>query len=195
MEPDWNKVMEVLEYRVAHRRKYASAFEWHEQDQEEAFVMRDFVKTLKAKGESTFSNIKRFEPDPPDFIADAADGTTIAVELTEFVSAEAIRRAAKGKPVHVEWNDDQFFRNMEEIILKKDAKTFHGGSCSRVILLVYTDEYMVTPDMVERIFAAKHFGKARNITDAFLMMEAPPRLPKPGAPLERTCLIFKMQFE
>src|SRR2546425_3540248 len=107
-QANWNEVLAMMERRAKIRRGYAPEFEWHEQGQEERFVMRDFLTALKAKGELDFSNVRPFNPDPPDFIADAMDGTTIAMELREFVSQEAIRRTAKGERVMAWWTDEQF---------------------------------------------------------------------------------------
>jgi len=197
MEPlDWKKVLAEMEYQAS-KPKYAPRFYWRgDQGQEEHFVMRDFLTALKANGELNFSKVRPFRPDPPDFIADATDGTTIAFELREFVSQEARRRTTEGERVMARWNDEQFFHSIDNIIREKDEKTFNGGPYSRIILLVPTDEYNITPDMVERVFSARQFDKPRNITEGFLMMDAViTRLPQPGVPIEpEVCPIFKMQF-
>jgi hypothetical protein len=191
---DWNEVLAMMELRAKVRRGYAPEFEWHEQGQEERFVMRDFLTALKAKSELDFSNVRPFKPDPPDFIADATDGKTTAIELCEFVSEEAIRRTAKGENVMASWTDEQFFHAIERIIRGKDGKTFSGGPYSRIILIVPTDEPTITSEVVKRVFAARQFDKPRNITDAYLMMRAPVKLPRPGEMVERICQVFKMRF-
>src|ERR1017187_2614781 len=138
---DWNKVREEKE-RQAKVPKHAGYFVWRgNQDQEERFIMRDFLMALKATGGLNFSNTRPFEPDPPDFIADATDGTAIAFELREFVSQEARRRTAKGERLMTSWSDEQFFHDIDKIIRNKDGKTFTGDPYSRVILLVPTDEW------------------------------------------------------
>jgi hypothetical protein len=193
-EIDWNKVRALLEFRAKNRRGYASDFEWHVQDEEERFVMLDFLKALKTKGELDFSDVKPFEPDPPDFVAKATDGTTIAFELREFVSEEAIRRTAKGERVMAWWTDEQFFGAIDKIIRAKDGKTFNGGPYSRIVLIMPTGEPTVTAEMVTKVFAGSEFDKPLNITDAYLMMDAPVKLPRPGEATERVCQIFKTRF-
>ena len=75
---DWDKVLAEME-RQARVPTHAGGFVWRgDQCQEERFVMRDFLTVLKANGELNFSNVRPFQPDPPDFIADATNGTTIA---------------------------------------------------------------------------------------------------------------------
>jgi hypothetical protein len=48
--------------------------------------------------------------------------------------------------------------------------------------------------MVTRVFAGSEFNKPRNITDAYLMMDAPVKLPRLGEATERVCQIFKTRF-
>jgi hypothetical protein len=156
--------------------------------------MRDFLMALKARGELDFSKVRPFKPDPPDFVAEAMDGTTIAIELREFVSEEVIRRTAKGERVMARWTDEQFFRGIDKIIRSKDGKIFKGGPYSRIILIIPTDEPTISSEMVTRVFAARQFDKPRNMTDAYLMMGAPVKLPRPGEITERICQVFKTRF-
>ena len=194
---DWNKVKAILDRRKVTRRGHAGGFEWDDQPQEERGVVRELIKSLNATGETNLSQPWAFKPDPPDCVAECDDGTKVAFEASEFVSEKAIRLSKKrGGGWIPKWSDDEFLRIITGILRDKDAKTFNGGPYSRIILVINTAETNITPEMVERLFAANRFDQPLNITDGYLIMQ--PRiigLPRPGLVVIPPCPFFKMRFQ
>lgn len=194
---DWKKVQEIIEFQLS-KPTHARGWVWHgNKPQAERFIMRDFIETLGAMGKLDFTNTQQRKPEhAPDFFADAQDGTRVAFEVSEFVSQEARRLTARtGKGYIPSWSDEQFHAAIDKIIRKKDKKVFKDGPYSKITLVIPTDEAMVAHEMVDRVFSAGRFAKARQITDGYLMMEAPLRLPEPGKVTNRSCVLFKIPFE
>jgi|ERR1051326_8997120 hypothetical protein len=196
-EVNWNEVKAIQDRRTMTRREHARGFEWDNQPQEERGAVRELIKSLSAAGEMNLSEPWSFKPDPPDCVAECDDGTKVAFEAREFVSEEAIRLSKKKGGVWIpKWSDDEFLSIVTGILYKKDAKRFNGGPYSRIILVIYTAETNITPEMVERLLAVNRFDRPLNITDVYLIME--PRtigLPSPGRVVMPLYPFFKMRFQ
>ena len=196
MEEVNRQFVAAFERRAKTRRGYADErFEWPEKDLKEWYVGRRFAESAKLSGEMIISKVRMFKPDPPDCVAIGADGESLAIEASEVVCGEAIRQTRRGEKVWATWDAENLFKACSERLLEKDAKSYNGGPYARVILLLYTDEPEITPELVCDVFSSRSFSKPRKITDAYLMLRPVLTTPPPGETVEAVCPIFKMRFQ
>jgi hypothetical protein len=134
-----------LKQILLERRKYANYFEWPNKQDKERGVVECLFESMHLKGEITFNSL-RIGPSPyqaPDCIADDNAGETVAIEVTEFVSREAIEMNQKGNYVYRNWKPDEVIHEIQQIITKKDEVTYFGGPYSKIVLVIHTDEIVL----------------------------------------------------
>jgi len=123
---------ELLE-KLRRVRKYASFFEWPDKKLKERSVVDNLLHSMQLEGVAEYMTPIPSPHDPPDCIVSDHDGRPVAVEVTELVSAEAIRRNQKGDDVYQDWKPNEVADEINSILLKKDGKVFHGGPYAKQI--------------------------------------------------------------
>ena len=73
-------------------------------------------------------------------------GARVAVELSKVVRGTSL--APGGRPVP--WTPDQFLALVQNRIIEKDKKGFHGGRYAEYMVVLHTDELFLTQDWVAR---------------------------------------------
>lgn len=107
--------------------------------------------------------------DPPDCIGTTASGEHVAFEVTEFVDQETVKLNKAGKHAFKQWLPDELITKLQEKITAKDSKEFHGGPYSKVMLVIHTDEPLLSHVDCEKILRGKKFGPCKKIDDAYLI--------------------------
>jgi hypothetical protein len=140
---------------------------WHFKDKGvmEWGAVREILLTagLKIEGDVT----KRTD-DPPDCEA-VIDGERCGIEATELVHQEALQRTKQsGQELHFVWDKENFCRELQSRITRKDrADNVKGAPYQRYILVIFTDEFFLNRNDVEGFIAGTSF-RATFITDVFL---------------------------
>ena len=124
------------------RRGYATHFEWPDKQTKELGVVKEWLRSMESRGEAAYSNSIPAPKDPPDCVVLDRAGREVAVEVTEFVSREAIetnqRRNLEDR-VYRDWRPNEVIAEFNRIIQEKDGKTFKGGPYAKTILVIHTD--------------------------------------------------------
>lgn len=156
------------------KRKYANFFDWHNKQRKELGVLEDFVKSLRFRNEAFLSSCQIYEKDPPDCLAYDEKGNIVAFEIVELVSEEAVINSEKGENLIHYWENEEVVEKIQSILRKKDRKQFNGGPYSRIILLIFTDEYTLSYQRCLPIFSSKIFKNISQTNEAFLLFSFDP---------------------
>jgi hypothetical protein len=152
-------------------RKYASFFEWPDKKLKERGVVADLLHSMQLEGVAEYGEPSPALDDPPDCIVSDRDGIPVAVEVTELVSAEAIRRNQRGDNVYRDWKPHEVIDEINNLLLKKDGKRFHNGPYAKKIVLIFTDEIIlqIRQDEYAEYLAERLFGSVEQIDEAYLL--------------------------
>jgi hypothetical protein len=99
--------------------------------------------------------------DPPDCEA-VIDGERCGIEATELVHQEALQRTKQsGQELHFVWDKENFCRELQSRITRKDrADNVKGAPYQRYILVIFTDEFFLTSGTIKQ--QARRFLRWRN---------------------------------
>lgn len=125
---------------------------------------------MEARGEVEFCSPRCWSQDPPDCIGKDKTGETVAFEVTELVSEEAVRMNQKGHQVYRDWRPAEVVNRIDEILKDKDSKVYKGGPYSRIVAVIHTDEPVISFDEYSQILTEHPFGPLKQVTEAFLVM-------------------------
>ena len=159
---------------LATRRKYASFFEWIDKEGKELGVGEELLKELNSSGTLQLSNLKTCTPDPPDLTCENQLGELIAIEITEIVCEKAVRENQKGKDVFRVWHPGELQDEITNSLRRKDKVSLNGGPYKKLFVCLFTDEMMLTHEVVSKELARTSFGPFSQITDAFLLFSYQP---------------------
>lgn len=109
--------------------------------------------------------------DPPDcegWINDQWCG----VEVTELVDQKTLKASLKGREQFLMWTREQLVGALQDRIRRKD-KTWRGGPYERRFLVIPTDEFALTSDVVQRLLQGATFH-AEQLTDLLLGLSYEP---------------------
>ena len=160
--------------RQAHRRGYATHFEWPDKPLKELGVVREWLRSMESRGEAAYSNPISALNDPPDCVVLDREGREVAVEVTEFVSSRAIETNQGRRwedQVYRNWRPNEVSTKIDDIIQNKDGKTFKGGPYAKKILLIFTDEDTLVSRRFEyaKGLPELSFGPVEQIDEAYLL--------------------------
>jgi len=157
------------------KRRYAPYFDWYQKDRKEMGVIEDLFESLKAQNEDSYDSLHSFSNDPPDCVAKDGSGSSVAFEVTELVSEEAIHRDERGDTGVVWlWKPEQVTQKIDNILHDKDCKIYNGGPYSKVICVIHTDEYTIRYSDCARHLADKPFVGLHQIDEAYLLFSFDP---------------------
>ncbi len=192
---DTRGIVDELADVVDRRRIYASFREVGSKEFKEVDAVRDLLGSLKAAGDVEYRDVSAAPKDPPDFIAVNRKGQAVAVEVTEFVSEEAVRlneaeRRRLGRRPDItemqmaQWTEQAFVGHMRELLQGKDRKTLNGGPFEEYLLVLHTDEPLLVRSEVEGWIPSHSFGPYAQITAAFLLFSYEPGRGYPFVPIQ-----------
>lgn len=170
------EVLEALKRAVEQQRPWGNYFWWHQRSPagkaiQEYGATEELIRSLVLAGRRSYR-----EPRPsgsvwPDCEAMNDEGEIVAIEVTELLGGNPM--AAAPSP----WSTQMLLERVQERLRTKDLKSFHGGKYQEVVLLIHTDEPLLTQTAA---FAALQptalVVPHGNITRAFLLMGYSPLL-------------------
>ena len=160
------------------RRGYATHFEWPDRQVKELGVAEEWLRSMKSRDEEQYFGPVRppSSGDPPDCVVSDNAGNLVAVEVTEFVSSEAIKKNQKEgikgiNRIIRDWKPEEVIEEISRIIQKKDGKTFKGGPYAKKILLIFTDEDTLISRRFEyaELLSEQSFGPADQIDEVYFL--------------------------
>jgi len=176
-----DRVVRRLAEARTKQRRYASFFQWRNKDVMERGVATEFLRSLETSEGTKLLHLRRPRGEPPDFFAEDAAGGLVGIEITEFVSEEAVRRNERGDGVFRMWKPQEVEDELRRIVGRKDGKRFTeegpARSFSRRILVIHTDEGMLSPGPYVDFLREATFGPVEQFTDAFLLFSYYPGEP------------------
>jgi hypothetical protein len=154
-------------------RTYASFYEWPEKRVKELGVANELVESLATHG-IDYRDVRLHEPDPPDCVCVDGVGRSVALELVELVSRQAIEANQRGENVYRWWEPEDIRNEVSALLSRKDAKVFSGGPYAEIAVVIFTDEPALTADEARRALIGLTFGPFTQLTRAFLMFSYMP---------------------
>ena len=187
---DGRTITALMRSARAKARGYADFFGWAtDRTLEEWGVTNALRESLERSSEAFFYDLKSRErgADPPDCEAVDNEGRRIAIEVTELVSEKAIRATKRGMNVWANWSEEHFIASLAARIKEKGDRyvtlkdgPYEGG----YIILVHTDEPMLSTDIVRAFLDGRAFHRPEGVTRAFILLSYDPRL--------QTCPYFEL---
>lgn len=161
---------ELLE-KLRRTRKYASFYAWPNQKFEERAAVDELLRSMLLGREPEYSQPISSANDPPDCVLLDRDRTSVAMEITELVSKEAIQRNQRGENIYCDWNPNEVAHEVNRLISHKDGNKFHGGPYTKKVLLIFTDEITLQASQAEyaECLAAQSFGPVNQIDEAYFL--------------------------
>ncbi|MFZ3073305.1 MAG: hypothetical protein WA162_08680 [Thermodesulfobacteriota bacterium] len=133
------------------------------------------VRILEGEG---YSGIQSFKSDPPDCIGYDSTGSMVAFEVTELTDQDAERENDKKgqRQYYRDWDILDLAQAIKDRISDKDSKSYHAGPYKKILLIIYTDELVITEDMVKKAKALLDFNKCepRNLTEVIFLLSYEP---------------------
>jgi hypothetical protein len=180
-------LLEHLKALVAKQRAYASFFKLGSKAHEELTVVENLLESMRTRGEVKYSEARLAPLDPPDCIAQTADGgsLSVAIEVTELVceesvrinarqDREAMRRMEPGVAVMRAWDTQDFIGHIAARLEDKDSKKLKGGPYERYIVAIHTDEPLLERDQCMAWLRDYTFGPFQQIAEAYLLFSYMP---------------------
>jgi hypothetical protein len=159
-DESWN---EILRAELPRQRRYAGLREWSEKPLKEKGILGEFVEALEHEGITKITSWalqSEQDGDPPDGLLITAVGERWGVEITELVNQKAVeltQRGTEGQEVFAVWSDDEVIADLRSRISRKDAAIVRGGPYHRYILLVHTDEPLLSPARLRATLGSQMF--------------------------------------
>jgi hypothetical protein len=161
---------------IARERPRAGFFAWPDRQMAEREVVKTFVKAATAEPGFPLRDVLSPAQDPPDCIGRDPAGRAVAVEVTELVDGESIA-AAKHEPSRLpwpSWTAPRLLDGLRERLVAKDRVVLKGGPYSEYIVLVFTDEPALTPDIVSGTLEGVSFGPFQQVDRAYFLLSYMP---------------------
>lgn len=148
-------------------RVYASFWEWPDKSVKERGIVYDLLTSMDRDGFKRYRKIRSVRDEWPDCVVDDESGRLVAVEVTELVNEEAVRREQQGELVYPCWTDNDIIQQVTRILLRKEQRSSHGGLYTKVVLVMHTDEPELTGSRLFPIITSAQFPRLRNINRGF----------------------------
>jgi len=170
-------VMPKIVAALNKQKGYASFFDWPNKATKEKGIVCDLLEAMEAKGEQHgIVKVKSDQIDPPDCVGQTKDGELVGFEVTELVDQKTVEMNRRGVHVFKEWPPDELIAKLKVLVRDKDAKAYHGGPYSKIVLIIFTDEPLVRSADCESILHGQSVGHCKQISEAFLLLSYRPGL-------------------
>ena len=128
---------------VRKKRRHAGFFSWPDRSVAERSVVQLFSEAAEAIGEAGLTDVSSVVADPPDCEARGSRGERIGIEVTELVDQRLAGQRVLSTPPKF-WEGEEVADRLGQIIEKKDRKCAQVRGFDRLMLLIHTDEVLLT---------------------------------------------------
>jgi hypothetical protein len=183
MSPDEEReIAELMRQALQRSRGHANFFQWGpNRDVEEWGIVNYLRESLDADEAAFFREpaIRGRGNDPPDCEAQSLEGERIALEVTELVDPAAIVAFKCGDLYSwAEWSQERLREALQDRLTTKDQRhaSLQGGPYSQYILVIHTDEPMLSHSSASTLLHGVRFARPAHIDRAFLLISYDPGL-------------------
>ena len=174
-KPGENSVDLLVDQSKQKKRGYSDFFAWPVDRQLEEWAIVDSLKESLEKANAGFFNslVARGRGiDPPDCEANLFEGGKLGIEVTELVDPAAILAYKNGDTSQqAEWSEDKLIKSITHRLQAKDISTnLKGGPYDQYILVIHTDEPLLSFDYTYPLLSNTPFQYYSLIDRAFLLM-------------------------
>ena len=161
-EAELNQLREVFRKD----KGYAQFWDYPDRPIKECGIVCDLLEAIENQsGPQEIRKARPNKPDPPDCIGITASGERVAVEVTELVANnQPVELNKLGERVFKQWSADELITKLQARITAKDSKEFHGGPYSKVMLVIHTDEPLLSTQIVRKFFAVRNLAHVKRLT-------------------------------
>jgi hypothetical protein len=172
-----DNIADELDADTRNRRKYAAFFDWRpDKAVKEWDVVCELLNSMHASGDYRYTRVEPVDDDWPDCVIRDSGGVQVGVEVTEFVDQKAVEMCERGKNVYREWSNQAVREKIEQILISKDGKAYHGDLYGKLILVIHNDEVELPSFRLFPILDASPFPRPRNFDEAYLICSYEPKL-------------------
>jgi len=168
-----DQMIRDLVVNIERRKRGDNYFDWDNKPIKELSVAQILLESL-VRQNIPFCAPQSSNLQPPDVIAEDYDGAQVGIEITELTDSKVVRAKLQHKKDWYNWTQDEFIEAIEAIICHKDQRVFDGGPYTKRILIIFTDEKMVTFREYGQNIVEKTFPKTQQLTDVYLLFSYDP---------------------
>ena len=173
---DFDEVLEKVREAFHKRKGYASFWDYPDKQVKERGVVKDLVEAIEL--EEGACQIRHLVSNPDKYGAVDVFGTdilrrTIAYEVTELVSEEAVRLNRRGLKVYKKWDAVNLVTKLEERLTAKDEQ-LSTVTYNKQVVVIFTDEPFLSHHWCVPILSGHLFGPFANIDEAYLLFSYEP---------------------
>ena len=158
----------LLEY-LGRVRRYMPFFEWPDRRRKELGILKYLLESMEKDGIREYLSPLSASEDPPDCLARDLQDNLVGFEITELVSAYAIRENQRSNAIYRDWDAPEVLAHTEYLLRAKDAKVFHGGPYSKRITVIFTDEITIPVAQYQPLLSSHRFTSLPNTDEAYFL--------------------------
>jgi len=138
---------------------------------DELGAVEGLLEGMRVRGDIRYERPTVSPRDPPDCVAHTPAGDRVAMEVTDLIDEESVRRSQRDGLTAVAhtWTHAELLAKLDERLRSKDGKALKGGPFERYVVVITTDEPMLSPEPVETWLSAASFGPFSSIDEAYLL--------------------------
>jgi hypothetical protein len=161
-DPELSEIVRFIREARAKSREYADYWEWAiDRPRAELHAGRVLREFLARSGEEVSGRLSHVKPDPPDVLLTTAKGRRLGIEVTELVSAEAVKRARYRKQHGgeitydwAEWTPASVADELRRLVRVKDGKLSNvADSYDELLLAITADEPLINEALAREAVA------------------------------------------
>jgi len=173
-DDDYSEIVELLEWAIDQKRKYAGFWSWPDREVAERGVAQELLDGIGPHVGGRCLRVRSTGAgnDPPDCVADLEAGGQVGIEVTELVD----QAHAGGSPTKWAFWDVDKFRSLinQRLHRKDDPSTVKGGPYVKYIVALHTDEPLLSAAQVREYLQGATFGPFRLIDAAWVVVSHEP---------------------
>jgi len=164
--PSQTELAAMLRDVIDQKRGYAGFWDFPDRERAELGVAEELVPSLDLSAPWCLRS-RGLGNDPPDCEAEDAEGRRIGIEVTELVDPDYASGREAGS---ADWDREETLDAIRTRLARKDSPTeLKGGPYDLYVLIMYTDEDMLSPNQLRRLLDDSTFGPCSLIDQAWIV--------------------------
>ena len=163
------ELFDLIHEAIARKRQYAGFFHWPDRGVMERGIAQELLDAISPDfaNKSLQARARGQGNDPPDCEVELEPGVRIGIEVSELVD----QHHAGGSPSDwAVWSPEKLYVLVTDRLSRKDRPSLvKGGPYAKYMLVLFTDEPMLTAATIRQYFDGKAFGPCALIDAAWIL--------------------------
>ena len=164
-----SELADLIRHAIKKKRKYAGFWSWLERDVAEHGVAQEWLNSISNRGCASSWRLRSRGTghDPPDCEAESESGVRIGIEVTELVDQQHAGGAATN---WAKWDAAKLRGHISQRLARKDDPSrVKDGPYARYIVVLFTDEPLLSANRLRKLLDGAEFGPFKLIDAAWVL--------------------------